>query len=314
MRNPGGRGRPKNHPVTTKTLSDNDKRVIRIHCDWARRTGVTRATLHHRHGNLRRLAQCLPVDLLDATAEHLDAWQASLTVGLSSVRTYTAHVKSFYRWAVEAGHLDGDPSARLPSPKIPPRTARPVSESDLELLLKAASEPLRTWLLLAGYMGLRSAEIAQIRREDITEHGGRMMLSGVGKGQKPFTMAVPAQVVPYLAAYLGTARGQLWRAPMGGPLAARHCTKEAGDLMRDLGMSYTLHCLRHRFGTAMYAQTRDLLITQEAMRHASPANTRLYVLTSRPETTAAIDQLAKSLRGPSPSRRRKPPETGTDAA
>lgn len=284
--------------MTTKTLSDNDKRVIRIHADWARRTGVTAATLHHRRENLRRLAEQLPVELLDATAEHLDTWQASLTVSLSSVRTYTAHVKSFYRWAVEAGHLDGDPSARLPSPKIPPRTARPVSESDLALLLKVAQEPLRTWLLLAGYMGLRSAEIAQIRREDITEHDGRMYLAGIGKGQKPYTMAVPAQVVPYLAAHLGTARGQLWRAPQGGPLRATHCTGEAGKLMRSLGMSYTLHCLRHRFGTAMYAQTRDLLVTQEAMRHASPQNTRLYVLTSRPETTAAIDRLASaSLRG-----------------
>jgi site-specific recombinase XerD len=36
------------------------------------------------------------------------------------------------------------------------------------------------------------------------------------------------------------------------------------------------HQLRHRFGTAVYAETRDLLLTQRLMRHSNPSTTAGY--------------------------------------
>lgn len=295
-------------------ISENDLRIIRLHCDWARRTGATADTLKHRRDNLRRLAERLPCELLDATADDLDRWQSHLTCALSSVQTYTAHVRTLYRWAVQSGHLDGDPSGRLPRPKIPQRLARPIPEADLRVLLGAAQEPLRTWLVLAGFMGLRAHEIAQIRREDITDREGRMYLTGVGKGRKPFTLAVPAQVVPDLAAHFSARRGPLWRTVAGGRLSAQTVTNSATALMRALGMPYTLHCLRHRFGTRLYGQTKDILLTQEAMRHASPNTTRLYVATVNGQTVAAMDRLARSLRPKQTTRRRRPPTPESEAA
>ncbi|MBA2558449.1 MAG: site-specific integrase [Propionibacteriales bacterium] len=282
--------------------------MIRLHCDWARRSGATDATLHHRRGNLRRLGERLPCDLLDATPAHLETWQSNLLradLSLSTIATYTTHAVTFYRWAVDAGHLDVDPSARLPRTKVPRRRPRPIPEPELTILLDTAAEPLRTWLLLAGYMGLRAHEIAQIRRDDVHDRGGRMFLTGVGKGRTPYTMAVPAQVVPYLAAHLRVTPGPLWTAPRGGRLRPDRVTLEATRLMRALGMHHTLHALRHRFGTKVYDLTKNLLVTQHAMRHSSSATTLLYVAISNTETTAAIDRLARSLRRP-PSRGKPP--------
>ena len=60
-------------------------------------------------------------------------------------------------------------------------------------------------------------------------------------------------------------------------------------------MPYSLHQCRHSFGTAMYSQTKDLLLVQDVMRHENPVSTRAYVQTASPETTAAMDKLSARL-------------------
>lgn len=262
-----------------RPLTENDRRMIRLHLDWLGRGGATERTLYHRGENLRRLAERLPVELRTATREHLDAWQSALfhTISISSVATYSSHTRSFYAWAADNGHLDHDPAARLPRPKIGRRNARPISEKDLDTLLVHAPEPLKTWLLLAGYMGLRAHEIAQIAREDVTERSGRLYLSGVGKGRKSFGMAVPKHVEPYLRAHLTGKPGPLWHTATGKKVGSKQATVAATGLMRALGMPYTLHSLRHRFGTVGYRHSRDLRVVQELMGHRSPSTTSGYV-------------------------------------
>ena len=41
-----------------------------------------------------------------------------------------------------------------------------------------------------------------------------------------------------------------------------------------LGLPYTMHTLRHRFGTSVYVLTKDMVLTQDIMRHGSPETTR----------------------------------------
>ena len=64
---------------------------------------------------------------------------------------------------------------------------------------------------------------------------------------------------------------------------------------RRIGMPYTLHQLRHSFGTSLYRETKDLALTQDLMRHGHPTTTRLYVQTSSPAATAAMDRLSARL-------------------
>lgn len=276
--------------------SERDLRLIRLHCDFLRRTGASTRTIEHRRDNLRRLASRLASDLIDATPEQLDAWQSALTVAITSIATYTNHVVAFYRWAVEAGHIDLDPTTRLPRPKVPARSARPIPDGDLKIALECAHEPMRTWLILAAFMGLRAMEVAQIRREDLSDIGGRLVLSGIGKGAKPYRLPVPTWVEPVLRRHLTAQRGPLWRTPHGQAVRASYVSHEAAKFFRAIGMPYTLHWLRHHFGTAAYRQTHDLLLTQDLMRHENPSTTRLYVETTRAETTAAMDRLSASLR------------------
>lgn len=305
--------------------SSLDARLVRLHLDWLRRTGATPVTQKYRAGVLRRLAQALPdgVTLTTATAEDLDAWQSGLRVSISTLAGYTSHVHRWYAWLVEAGHIEVDPSARLPKPKVPQRQPRPVPDEDLRQALLCAqgrSDPMQLWLVLAAFMGLRAMEIAGIRRENISEVDGRLYIDGIGKGNKPFRLVVPRDVEPVLRPYLIGSAGPLFRtAPGGRPSRPYDVSMQTRDFFRRLGMPYSIHRLRHSFGTLIYAQTRDVLLTQDLMRHESANTTRQYVQTTRVEAVAALDQLGKRLRshgGGAGRRRPKPPrlpETGSAA-
>ena len=192
--------------------------------------------------------------------------------------------------------MDTDPTRHLPKTKVPKRQARPVPTADLRVALTCADEPIRTWLVLAAYMGLRCAEIAGMKREDVTEVDARLYLSGVGKGQKPYRLPVPEHVVPVLLPHLSGRTGPLWRtAPGGRPSRPKDVSEQVVKFFRRIGMPYTLHQLRHSFGTAMYGQTKDLLLVQDVMRHENPASTRLYVATASPAAAAALDRLSARL-------------------
>ena len=283
-------------PLRVVPAPDSDVEVIARHVDWLRRTGATPITLRYRRGVLLRLARALPGPLLEATADDVDRWQAALTVSVSTLAGYTSHVRQFFKWAVETGRVDVDPTTRLPKTKVPRRQARPVPTADLRVALTCAGEPIRTWLVLAAYMGLRCAEIAGMKREDVTEHDGRLYLSGIGKGNKPFRLPVPEHVTPVLQQHLSGRSGALWRtAPGGRPSRPKDVSEQVVAFFRAIGMPYSLHQCRHSFGTAMYSQTKDLLLVQDVMRHENPVSTRAYVQTASPETTAAMDKLSARL-------------------
>ncbi|AEA27945.1 integrase family protein [Pseudonocardia dioxanivorans CB1190] len=247
-----------------------------------------------------RLMTHLDGPLLDVTPDALDRWQSSLRVSMSSIATYTNHVVAFYRWMVEAGHLDIDPASRLPRPRIESRSARPIPQADLKLALECAPEPMFTWLVLSAYMGLRAMEVAQIRNEDVADIDGRLVLSGIGKGGKAYRLPVPKGVDPILRKHLGVRSGPLWRTARGTPIRADYLSHLVAQYFESIGMTYTLHWCRHFFGTTAYRQTRDLLLTQELMRHSSPSSTRLYIASSTAQHAAALDRLSRSLapRGP----------------
>lgn len=282
-------------PVKKQT----DQRIIRLHVDYIRREGRSARTMRDRRDNLLRLADALPVDLLAAQPEQLDDWQAGLTVGLSSIATYTSHVRAFYQWAVDVGHIDVNPAVRLARTKVPPRSPRPIPPADFEMALECAAEPIFTWLVLGGFMGLRAAEIAGLRRESFSEGiiGGkrRLFVSGIGKGGRPFKLPVPVEVVPVVQRHLTARPGALWHNRHGRPISPNSVTSLVSDYFRRIGMPYTLHWTRHTYGTEVQQRTGDILQTKVLMRHRSVNTTLLYVQPADGAGVAAMDQLSQRL-------------------
>lgn len=218
-------------------------------------------------------------DPLDIDRERIQAWWRTRQRtsddkprAASSLAGETSHVRAFYRWAIQQGLIDHNPADWLPRIRQQSHKANPVTEGDLYRVMLDAEPPMRHMIALAAMAGLRSAEIAVIRWEDI-DHAGGILWVRLGKGAKD-------RSVPLSAGLLG-ALGD----PGEGLIVGRIMTPKAvsmivGRYLRDHGIDGTAHKLRARYATRFLAATGDLVATAEAMGHSSVATTALYAIAS----------------------------------
>jgi len=277
-----------------------DELIIEEHLSWLRRITDRRDTLIGRRNQLRRLSRNLPVPLLEATESDLDRWQAALTdesrlepLCQSSVQTYTSHVRAFYAWAQERGKRDDNPARGLPLPKIPERKPRPIPEDALKLAFRCADHEMALWLALAGWCGLRAGEIARTQDTSVIDDKDGMLLRVDGKGGKERIVPAPKVIEPMVRGALR--KGRLFRTPTGLAANGQYVTKISSAFFASIGLPYTLHQLRHRFGTQHYKLCRDIRATQELMGHSSPTTTAKYVALAQRSGSRSMDRLGKSL-------------------
>jgi len=291
-----------------------DDELIDDHLRFLRRSGARKETIKHRRDNLRRLSRALRIPLLEATPADLDRWQDGLTVCLSSIQTYTGHVRAFYRWAHETGRREDNPALQLPMPSIPKRLPHPIPEKDLKLAFRCADPIMQVWLGLAGWCGLRCFEIAGLSDSSLIDDEDGMLLRFEGKGGKERIIPVPEDLRPLIRTV--AVRGRWFRTPTGRAANGNYVSATASAFFASIGLPYTLHWCRHRFGTEHYRICKDIRATQELLGHSSPATTALYVQVSQRGVNKGMNQLGKTL--PVPEHRRadisdSPAESELDA-
>lgn len=280
-----------------------------------RRMNKRPATIKHRSDILRRLADHLGQPLADATPADLIRWQDQLTdrVSPATVATYVAHVQGFYRWAFEYEAIDRNPAIHLVRPARRRMLPRPVPEDHVAVAIRTASGPLLAMLILAAYVGLRVSEIAAVRREDVIRESNGNFLLVHGKGGKERIVPLVGDVWTELAPRLVGGRGAVFWRPSGIPADGKYVTNTITAHMQGLGLPYTAHQLRHRFGTRLYAVTRDLRLVQDVMGHATLTMTSGYVQLAQDQQLAGMSQVAGELSTRRTSGKRPPRQDGSAA-
>lgn len=235
-------------------------------------SGQRQATLAQRRAQLYRMARDLrapaPASL---TSERLEAWLAKRDWSPSTRRGHVEALRGFYRWAVAnnvCGHnpVDGIAAVRPPKPN-----PRPVPESAYRFAVQVADRRDRIIVRLAGELGMRRSEVAQARREDVVEDLLGWSLIVRGKGGKERTLPLKDDLALEL---LSCPPGFLLPGRIDGHLSPAYVAKRAKALLPE---GYTMHKLRHRFGSKAYAVSGDLAAVQDLLGHESPATTRIYV-------------------------------------
>ena len=245
-------------------------------------------TVRLRTWQLRSFAESLPYPLPQATRADVIGWLIVHGDSPSTRRSCISGLRGHFQWLIARGIITDDPTGDLIKPKSPRAIPRPLPDDLFRDALAYADPRTTAMLVWARFAGLRCGEIGAAQSTWLI--GPNIIVPGKGDNIDP----VPAH--PLVAAQFRAARGHLFPSRGGrssvGHLTANTITKLGNKHLARHAHGWTMHSLRHAFGTEVYELSRDLGVTQTAMRHASPLTTRGYALLSDTRIREAVLSLA----------------------
>lgn len=224
-----------------------------------------------------------------------DGWSAETR------KSARASLVAFYRWAVDTDRIaeQANPARRLPTVSPPRALPRPAPDTVLRDALWTATDRDRLILMLAGYGGLRRAEVAQVAAADFDWSTGQLLVHGKGDHERrvpihpDLAFAVRAELARREQGQHGSGYRYHSQVRPDGylfPGKHGHLTPDTIGRVLDrlLAGKWTGHTLRHRFASAAYAADRDLRAVQELLGHSKPETTARYVQTPPDAMRAAV--------------------------
>lgn len=254
-------------------------------------------TIRSRTYMLARIEAAIGRPLLEATLDELRIWlaQRSGSITDATLRGELSALRAFFRWAQDMDLRADNPATRLPMPRAPRRVPRPMAEDDFAFALRATVDPaMRAILALAGMAGLRAIEIARLDWSEVdTERQTLTVLRG--KGNHARMVPVPAALLEVLAAIPGPRRGPVIRRNEDDERHLEHwgVSHRANDHLHRLGITSTLHTLRHRAATIAYRATRDPFAVRDFLGHTSTQTTALYAAPNSEAIRACADAVGQ---------------------
>jgi len=215
----------------------------------------------------------------------------SMSVGTAQIMT-TAF-RSFFRYLFQAGELQADLAASVPTVADRRLSTVPkyVTPEEVERVLKACNRSTAIGrrdyaiLLLLARLGLRAGEVVALQLEDINWRAGEILVRG--KGLLRDRMPLPADVGEALASYLRQDRPACQmrrvfvctRAPRRG--FARSWTLSTivrrALIRADLAPPVKgAHLFRHSLATSLLRSGATMEEIGEVLRHRDSSTTEIY--------------------------------------
>ena len=237
----------------------------------------------------RGLLEVGPADLSDFMAEQLGTPVRTVARRLSALRR-------FYRYQVQRGTLDHDPSTRLESPRLARRLPGVLSETQVDELLAApdVSTALglrdRAMLELLYASGLRVSELVglTLNRINLTQSTVRVS----GKGAKERLVPFGEEAADWLERYLARGRAEILAGRVSEALfpsrRAKAMSRQAFwqaikryALRAGIDREISPHTLRHAFATHLLDHGADLRVLQMLLGHSDLSTTQIYTHVAR---------------------------------
>lgn len=255
-------------------LSRRHAQIVNEYERHVLRLGYAPGTIEQRVARLRALGvnpdEATPADVL-----------ASLPSGgkASTKRVYLGALRAAYRDLRILGLTDNDPTVGVRLPSSGRTLPRPLTDEQVETLLAQTGRE-RDWTVLGCYAGLRASDVAGLYGEDLLTTRSGFALQLHGKGNVEATVPAHDLVLDVMRRH--PARGPLWRMR---PDSVSH---RWAVWAADLGVDATFHQCRHWFGTNVYRNSGDILVTRDLLRHSSVATTQIYAAVEPEKSYLAV--------------------------
>ncbi len=209
----------------------------------------------------------------------------------SSLSRKVSALKSFARYLLQRGEIQGIPLSKMSIGRIRSPLPRVPFEEELNLMLDALEgedfKSLRTKAIfeLLYATGLRVSEAGSLKLEDLSLESGLMRTKG--KGGKERVLPVGKRALKVLSQYLEKRKELLGKLKKDSPYlfinqrGEKLSERWIFELIKKEGLRHGLlslhpHALRHAFATHLLNAGMDLRSIQELLGHSSLATTQKY--------------------------------------
>ena len=247
------------------------------------------------------------LDLLSADLSQLrDFLNTLYQDGLSarSVARYLSSIRGLYRYLLDEGRLQEDPTAHLESPGRWKTLPKYLTLGEVDQLLAAPDPetPLGSrnmaMLQLLYATGLRVSELVSVRLVELNAEMG--FVRTVGKGNKTRLVPVGRTALTAIDAYTTRFRQQILKqgaseflfvTSRGSSMSRQAFWKllRRYGLMAGIPKTISPHMLRHSFATHLLERGADLRSLQIMLGHADISTTQIYTHVLRSRMRAIYD-------------------------
>ena len=270
--------------------------------------GLARTTAESYRLDLERFAGSLrsgdQLENPDALRRHVDSLYKARMASRSIAR-HIATIRNFYRFLLETGAIQSDPSALLTSPKQWQSLPKYLNQKQLEGLISSpdSSRPQglrdRAMLEFLYATGLRVSELCRVRVSEVETNLGYVRV--VGKGNKQRIVPVGKSALRAVESYIGSGRAALLKgrsspylfvSNRGGAMLRQSFWKLLVGYGKKAGIFHGLtpHVIRHSFATHLLEGGADLRSLQTMLGHADISTTQIYTHVMRSRLRKTVDE------------------------
>ncbi|MBQ9015819.1 MAG: tyrosine recombinase [Firmicutes bacterium] len=247
-------------------------------------------------------------DVTSSSSTEMVAWLHQLKEmgrSASTVNRKVASVRAFYRYLIDRGYTQTDPTSGIRSPRIERKEIEYLSIQEIERLLESPDDSVRgirdrAVLEVLYATGIRVSELIDLNMDSINLRMGFVTCDGPGSRARIIPLGRPARAA--LDNYISGARPQLVRerteetALFVNQYGRRITRQGLWKILRDYGEkaqlshSLTPHTLRNSFAVHMLQNGADLKSLQELMGHDDITATQVYLSATKSRLKDVYDR------------------------
>lgn len=288
--------RPKHYTLAMSIATDDERIDKYIDALWLEK-GLSDNTRESYRRDLSACSQWLQLlgsTLMSADEALLGDYMAHRLDPSRSPRSAARSLsclRGFYLYWLREKQISINPTANIPSPKLPQPIPKSLSEGEVDQLLLAPDTDTaiglrdRTMIELLYATGLRVSELVTLTISQVNIRQGVVRV--IGKGTKERLVPVGEEALDWLTRYLRHARPELlgmkasevlFPSQRGRGMTRQTFWHRLKHWANVAGIEQALspHTLRHAFATHLLNHGADLRVVQLLLGHSDLSTTQIY--------------------------------------
>jgi site-specific recombinase XerD len=284
---------------------------------YLEQSGFSPVTIKSYVGDIRHFASWLAGErresLLGSAGEDIRAYCSELATAKghppATVNRRLQSIRKFYRYALESGLVEEDPSLGiklLPQPRS--QLPRGLNRSEIRRLLDAVRQGppslvKRNYAILQLMLqtGIRVGELTRLQLSDVSlseDQGGLGILGQGASGDRevPLNSSVRKAISAYLEERPMSASDHLFLSRKGNPLSVRSVQRLVNTYAQAAGLdNVSTHTLRQTCGQYMLRDTGDLALVARLMGHKRLETAIKYILPGQAELAEVAEKSSLNI-------------------